>query len=64
MAVINPKFKVIGPFSPKEFTNTTTIAATIDTAAGTLASATSTTSLVASEPIIVLGNVFVILTYT
>lgn len=64
MAVIDPKFKIIGPFSPKEFSNTTTLAAAVDAAAGSLTSATSTTSLVASEVIEVLGNVYIIITYT
>jgi len=63
MAVIDPKFKVIGPFSPKEFSDTTTLAGSIDSAAATLTSATSTTSLIASEAIVVMGNMFVILTY-
>ena len=63
MAVIDPKFKVIGPFSPKEFSDTSTLASTIDTAAGSLTSSTNTTSLIASEAVVVMGNVFVILTY-
>mgnify|MGYP003313933155 CR=1 FL=1 len=63
MAVIDPKFKIIGPFSPKEFSNTSTLATTIDTAAGTLTSSTSSTSLIASEVVIVLGQAYILLTY-
>ena len=63
MAEIDPKFKVIGPFSPKEFSDTSTLAGTIDSAAGSLTSSTSATSLIASEAVVVMGNVFVILTY-
>ena len=49
MASIDPKFKIVGPFSPKQFSDTTTLASTIDTAVGTLTGATSTTSLIAAE---------------
>ena len=63
MAEIDPKFKVIGPFSPKEFSDTSTLASAIDSAAGSLTSSTSATSLIASEAVVVMGNVFVILTY-
>ena len=63
MAVIDPKFKIIGPFSPKEFSNTSNLATTIDTAAGTLTSSTSSTSLIASEVVIVLGQAYILLTY-
>ena len=63
MAQIDPKSKVIGPFSPKEFSDTSTLASAIDSAAGSLTSSTSATSLIASEAVVVMGNVFVILTY-
>ena len=42
MASIDPKFKIVGPFSPKQFSDTTTLASTIDTAVGTLTGATRT----------------------
>ena len=63
MAEIDPKFKEIAPFSPKEFSDTSTLASAIDSAAGSLTSSTSATSLIASEAVVVMGNVFVILTY-
>jgi|TARA_B100001094_G_scaffold282829_1_gene295164 hypothetical protein len=63
MASIDPKFKIVGPFSPKQFSDTTTLATTIDTAVGTLTGASSTTSLIAAEPVIVLGQAFIVLTY-
>ena len=63
MATIATSYKVIGPFSPKEFSATSTLASAIDSAAGSLTSSTNTTSLIASEAVVVMGNVFVILTY-
>ena len=63
MATITPKYKVVGPFSPKEFTDTSTLSTTIATAVGTLGDASSTTSLIASDPFTVLGNVYILVTY-
>ena len=63
MASIDSKFKIVGHFSPKQFSDTTTLATTIDTAVGTLTGASSTTSLIAAEPVIVLGQAFIVLTY-
>ena len=62
MATINPSFKILGPFSPKEWMDPTTLATAIDTAAGSL-TGTSTTSLIASDPVCVLGNWYVLLTW-
>ena len=63
MANLPPKYKVIGPFSPKEFTDPSTLSTTIASAMGTVSDATSTTSLIASDPITVLGNIYIIVTY-
>ncbi len=63
MANLTPKYKVIGPFSPKEFTDPSTLSTTIASAMGTVSDATSTTSLIASDPITVLGNIYIIVTY-
>ena len=63
MANLTPKYKVIGPFSPKEFTAPSTLSTTIASAMGTVSDATSTTSLIASDPITVLGNIYIIVTY-
>ncbi len=63
MANLTPKYKVVGPFSPKEFSDTSTLTTTIATAVGTLSDASSTTSLVASDPFMVLGNVYILVTY-
>jgi len=63
MANLTPKYKVVGPFSPKEFNDTSTLSTTIATAVGTLPSASTTTSLIASDPFTVLGNVYILVTY-
>lgn len=63
MANLTPKYKVVGPFSPKEFNDTSTLATTIATAVGTLTDASSATSLIASDPFTVLGNVYILVTY-
>ena len=62
MADLVPKYKLVGPFSPKEFSDTSTLSTSIATAVGTL-DGTSTTSLIASDPIIVLGNIFILVTF-
>ena len=63
MANLTPKYKVVGPFSPKEFNDTSTLASAIAEAVGTLTEASSTTSLIASDPFTVLGNVYILVTY-
>ena len=51
---VNPSIKVVGPFSPQEFSDTSAL----DTAIGSLTG----TSVVAVDPVIVLGNVYLICT--
>ena len=63
MANLTPKYKIVGPFSPKEFSDTSTLKTTIETAVGTISDATSATSLVASDPITVLGNIYIVVSY-
>jgi len=63
MANLTPKYKIVGPFSPKEFSDTSTLETTIEAAVGTIGDATSATSLVASDPITVLGNIYIVVTY-
>tara|TARA_R110002096_G_scaffold229672_1_gene419263 strand:+ start:367 stop:555 length:189 start_codon:yes stop_codon:yes gene_type:complete len=59
---VTPKYKVVGPFSPKEFSDPATLSTTIADAVGTLGG-TSATSLVASDPVMILGNIFILVTY-
>ena len=64
MATIATSYKVIGPFSPKEFRDVSTIATAIASAAGNLGSASDTNTLIDSKPMVVLGNVYIKLTWT
>ena len=63
MATLEPKFKLVGPYSPREFTDASTLLAKIESDVGTL-TGVSTSSLVASDPILVLGNYYILITYT
>ena len=62
MAVLEPKFKLVGPYSPKEFTDATTLLAKIEADVGTLTGLT-TSSLIASDPMLVLGNYYILITF-
>lgn len=62
MAVLEPKFKLVGPYAPKDFSDISTLLAAIESDVGTLTGVT-TTSLIASDPIQVLGNWFILITY-
>ena len=62
MATLEPKFKLVGPYSPKEFTDSATLLAKIESDVGTL-TGLSTSSLVASDPMLVLGNYYILVTY-
>tara|TARA_R110002020_G_scaffold35001_2_gene105971 strand:- start:997 stop:1188 length:192 start_codon:yes stop_codon:yes gene_type:complete len=62
MATLEPKFKMVGPYAPKDFANLTTLTAAIETDVGTL-TGISTVSLIASDPIQVLGNWYILVTY-
>ena len=63
MANLTPKYKVVGPFAPTDFTDPSALTTAIETAVGTFSDAASTTSLIASDPMIVLGNIFIIVAY-
>ena len=62
MATLEPKFKLVGPYTPKDFSDVATLLAAIESDVGTLTGVT-TTSLIASDPIQVLGNWFILITY-
>ena len=57
---VTPKYKVVGPFSPKEFSDPATLSTAIAAAVGTL---NPGTTLVASDPVMILGNIFILVTY-
>jgi len=62
MATLEPKFKLVGPYTPRDFSDITTLTAAIETDVGTL-TGISTTSLIASDPIEILGNLYILVTY-
>jgi len=53
--------KVIGPFSPKDFSNLTTLNSAIAT---DVAAAIGGNAIVGAEPITVLGNIYIIVSFT
>jgi len=55
---VSPTVKVLGPYSPKEFSDISTLSALITSEAAGLAGS----ALISAEPITVLGNVFVVFT--
>ena len=57
---ITPLYKLVGPYSPKEFSDLTTLTTRIKNEVGTL---NPGDTLVASDPIMILGNVFILVTY-
>ena len=63
MANIATSYKIIGPFSPRDFGNLTTLTSAIDAAAGSLGESGDTNTLIDSVSIKILGNVFIKLTW-
>jgi hypothetical protein len=55
--------KVFGPYSPKEFSDLTTLNTTISTAVQAIADASANNSVIDTEVFSVLGNMFVMVTY-
>jgi len=64
-ATLNLTFKVIGPIAPADFSTGAEGATSLNTAYGLseVTDAHSTTSLVSSEPVVILGNLYMVLTY-
>tara|TARA_R100000458_G_scaffold55136_1_gene58839 strand:- start:2211 stop:2414 length:204 start_codon:yes stop_codon:yes gene_type:complete len=56
--------KVVGPLSPKEFSDASTLQSTIVTAIATVSDASTTSSVLGTEVITVLGNHFLVVLYT
>tara|TARA_R110002012_G_scaffold318148_1_gene535760 strand:+ start:1972 stop:2184 length:213 start_codon:yes stop_codon:yes gene_type:complete len=65
---VSPKIQVIGPFSPADFSpnnlGTYNTAGSLSKALTDAAASTPGSTLVAAEPITVLGNVYLILSLT
>ena len=62
MATLEPKFKLVGPYSPRQFSDKAALLALIESDVGTLTGLT-TSSLVASDPMLVLGNYYILITF-
>ena len=62
-ATIDVKFKVVGPIAPKDAGTAATLKTALDTGWSDITDAHSTTSLVSSEPVMIFGNLYMILTY-
>ena len=60
---IDVKFEVVGPIAPKDAGTAATLKAALDEAWSNIDDAHTTTSLVSSEPVMILGNLYMILTY-
>ena len=63
MAVLEPKFQLVGPYSPKDFSALSTVLASIESDVGTL-TGISTSSLASAVPFTVLGNIYIWVAYT
>jgi len=55
--------KLVGPFSPKEFTDKATLQSTIQSEVQAISDSSSTSSVIDTEVFPVLGNYFVMVTY-
>ena len=60
----SPEIRVLGPFAPKDFDELAATRAALDAAMTAAADSTPGTALVAAEPVVVLGNIYLILTST
>ncbi len=55
--------KVVGPLSPKEFSNASALESTINTAIQAVSGASATNAILGTECITVLGNTFIVILY-
>ena len=62
-ATLNLTFKVIGPIAPADFSTGAEASTALNSAYSDITDAHSTTSLVSSEPVVILGNLYMVLTY-
>jgi len=60
----SPEIRVIGPFAPADFAELAATRTALDAAMTLAAASTPGTALVAAEPVVVLGNIYLILTST
>mgnify|MGYP003131019174 FL=1 len=62
-STIVSKVKIIGPMSPKEFSDITTLETKVNSGLGAITNASGTNKILDTEIIQVLGNFFLIVTY-
>lgn len=55
--------KVVGPLSPKEFSDASALQTTINTAIQAVTGASATNAILGTECITVLGNTFIVVLY-
>ena len=55
--------KVVGPLSPKEFSNATALESTINTAIQAVTGASATNAILGTEIVTVLGNHYLVVLY-
>jgi len=55
--------KVVGPLSPKEFSDASALQTTINTAIQAVSDANATNAILGTECITVLGNTFIVVLY-
>ena len=55
---VSPNVKVLGPFSPRDFTSTSDLTTAMTAAAAALAG----TTVIAMDPVEILGNIYLIAT--
>ena len=60
----SPKIRVLGPFAPADFAELTATRTALDAAMTAAAASTPGTALVSAEPVIVLGNIYLVLSST
>ncbi len=55
--------KVVGPLSPKEFSNATALESTMNTAIQAVSNASATNAILGTEIVTVLGNHYLVVLY-
>lgn len=60
----SPKIRVLGPFAPTDFDELAATRTALDTAMTAAAASTPGTALVNAEPVVILGNIYLVLSST
>ena len=62
-STIVSRVKIVGPMSPKEFSDITTLETKVNAGLGAITNASGTNKILDTEIVQVLGNFFLIVTY-